>query len=811
MKAIISGTAAGAMLVDKVVEYRPLGLPPIVGIPPSGVGRIFEGCDDTRFVEVSSATEVDKLTEAAWANDRALRLFLFMVDPEETLEDAREFAECVEELLEDESVSSWLLYRLCANVLPIMIEVNRIQDACATAPKTYGIFSFVLKAQDKIRIVFSAFDETDATVFGGSEEKRQFRQSLVSDGYFYRIVCLLLDEASLSFIRLQIVAKYREFSSATQAFLSKIQPLSRMPRDVLMEEEPEQLNGDDSPNRDGNHEAFEKVKAQQRGIIDRLRVRDIASARRFAAQLVEDQKNISNSEHIAKSLCLLSQEARHYELDELQLEWAELANEFGPTDPMTAGHLADALIRVGRIVDAYAAIDAAEKRGDPLFAATARARIKRIEGKYHDAFDLYMAAASSFNDQTDVFYAWCGAADALRHMGKYEAALALYDKEIINRWPRDGIIRVGYASTLLEADCYYDAIKQFNIALQHGGGVAAEVGRATAFRHIGQISEALHLYDQVLEIEPCNSAALCGRAETFRATDNLGRAREAYELALAKAAFSPRPWGGLAATLTDLGEYQKAKELLAEAEQLFPNDEFIALGVAKVLRREGDLQKALNAYDRLSKRFPFNPWILWAAGDVMRRLGLRTAALEKMDDILGIWPDYILAKLSKAAILIEEQKYSLASAILAENDMPAYGWQGYVLKAIIQKKSNKSKDALATLSAALNNFRLPRERRFIRCAIASLDLHEDRAEAAAYVAEPKRGEITNIVHFHALAASGDRKAVKMFKQLLSIGENNYDPIVVEIARRYKIMDGKPSHNKEWIIEQEQALLIQEII
>lgn len=811
MRALISGEAAAAMILDKDVEYRPLGAAVITGFRPSDVDRAFEGCADVRISEVRNHDHADNLVKQAWAEDRALRLFLFLLDHDETHEDLKDYAECVEELLEIEGVMLSLERRMLSNELPIPLEVKKIEQAAENCMKTLGVFHRVISLQRSIRVVCSAFNETDECFFGNSFEKRRFREQLIDEGLFRDVVMQVDEGQDLGFVRLKIAAKFRGHAAAAQAFLSKIQPLSKMPREMFVQEEAEETYSEYEEDRDGDYVAYMRVKAQQKGIIDRLRLHDVNSARRYAAQLIADQKRISNKEHIAKSLCLLSREACHYELYDLQLEWAELANKIDSTDPMASGHLVDALIRVGRFVEAHAAIEETERRGDYFYAMTSKARIRRIEGNYREAYELYETAARLCADHGDVLHAWIGSADSLRSMNRFADAISLYEKAII-RWPNDGALRCHYAYALIEGERYYDAIKEYNIALQHGGGIVAESGRAAAFKWIGETEEALRLYDKILEMEPYNSAALCGRAEVFRVEDNFNGAFEAYLLATERAGYSPRAWGGLASVLTDLGQYERAKQIFEEAEQKFHCDEFIAAGKARVLRREGNLEDALRAFDELSQRFPFNMWLAWSVGDALRRMGHRRAAVEKMDRLLSKWPDYIPAKLSKAATLIEEGRFIEAGTLLNAEDGVSLGWSGYVLRAEVLRSSGKSKEALVMLSNCLSRSRLPRERRFIKCAIASLDLRQGRFQAAAGVAEYKSGEISNVIHFHALAASRDIRAGKEFEQLTIAHENKkYEGVVIEIARRYRLSSETPQHTLEWISEQEQKALLLEIV
>jgi tetratricopeptide (TPR) repeat protein len=170
---------------------------------------------------------------------------------------------------------------------------------------------------------------------------------------------------------------------------------------------------------------LENVKAQQAGVRARLRSRDLAGARRFADDLVQHQRLNSEPEHIAKTLDLLAQAAKEEGLTDLQLEWAQRANEINPRDPMTFGHLADALICAGRLTEAYEAIAQTEQLGNRAYAGNMRARIRREEGRFQEAHDMYLSVAKEFDTAPDVHHSWAGVAETLRDMGRYDEAQAL--------------------------------------------------------------------------------------------------------------------------------------------------------------------------------------------------------------------------------------------------------------------------------------------------------------------------------------------------------------------------------------------------
>jgi tetratricopeptide (TPR) repeat protein len=265
-------------------------------------------------------------------------------------------------------------------------------------------------------------------------------------------------------------------------------------------------------------------------------------------------------------------------------------------------------------------------------------------------------------------------------MGQNNQALTQYE-HLVDRWPLEGTLRSGLASVLMDIGRYYDAIREFNIALQHNGGIVAENGRATAFKLAGETAEALRLYEQILENSPFNSASLCGRAEVYRANDDLFAALEAYKVAVDRAPNSSRTWTGLASVYEDLGRYEEAKQIYDKGERRFQDDEFIAVGKARVLRREGNFPAALKAFDELSKRFPFNRWVKWALGDVLRRMDHREAALKTMESILSNWPDYVPAQRSKASLLIEIGRLDEASAVVEEHESLFVDWSGSHLES----------------------------------------------------------------------------------------------------------------------------------
>src|SRR5262249_1033776 len=90
--------------------------------------------------------------------------------------------------------------------------------------------------------------------------------------------------------------------------------------------------------------AYENAIQQQVAVIDRLKIRDISTARKLVEDLVDSQTRNSSSEHIGMSLSRLSQQAELVGAPEPAVEWADWATRVNWSELKTFCHLADDLI-----------------------------------------------------------------------------------------------------------------------------------------------------------------------------------------------------------------------------------------------------------------------------------------------------------------------------------------------------------------------------------------------------------------------------------------------------------------------------------
>ncbi len=227
MKVLISGQAAIAVIRDRRSTLRTLEGATTEAWHNADILRVFDGCADVKEVSVSAVEEIDVLLRTAWAADRALKLFLLLLDPAEPREELAEYAECVEELLVENDMLERLEGRLLSSTLPMLVEIVQVEEACASSPAVLGLFTHLLELQSIIRQVRNAFDVLPTAQFGTEQEKIACRERLANEGAFRDIVSMLARGENISSLTPQLVSRHHRFSAAMRQWIANLQPARR--------------------------------------------------------------------------------------------------------------------------------------------------------------------------------------------------------------------------------------------------------------------------------------------------------------------------------------------------------------------------------------------------------------------------------------------------------------------------------------------------------------------------------------------------------------------------------------------------------
>lgn len=774
----------------------------------------FLGCTDTISVRVDSVEHARQLTEIAWSADRAVRMFVILLDPTEDLEDLVEVGEVLEDLLAYDKVEERVEAQIFSSPLPNPISVTTVSSALDRFPKSTALFSRFLDLQSNISRVRKAFDSLDSSLFENEERRQFFLEQAIDRGAFRALTIANAEGEGVETALFEVYGQLKDLENNREIITNWTQGFDRTR--YQLEDQSDWGNGDltwsESEGVTGR-QAYERVLVQQSAIIDRIRQADFDKARRFATELVDFQKRTGGPEHIAMSLDRLSQEAKELNIIDLALEWAFAAVEAKGDDPKAHAQLADLLMRVGRYTEAERSLDLAESFGEERFAATGRARILRYKGQYEAALARYREALkqSDFaNEHAHIDLA--GVAECLRDLERYDEALAQYD-DALERFPYESVLHAGKASTLVDIGRFDEALRSYRTAINYGDKTSVpRNGVASLFRRSGKLVEAEARFREILEDYPFDSFAWRGLVATLR---DMGNYRDAVDEALLmreRVPSSPDGWWSLADAQIDAGLYDDALETLNSANRAFRHVAGLRAGRARLEKAKGNYPVALTHYENAFKDFPSNSWLLIGKADMLRLLG-------QSDEALGIYERYqshqsVKQKLQNAiaSIHLNHDRFDQAKKLLTIDDpKSSEEWRNLALGALLDLKERRHDLARQKFQAGVEKCVFYRERNIFRAGLARLMLDLGRMDQALQVSSECEGDVAEIIRLHVVAAQkNNAEAYAIYhRQRADRTLDIYGELREQIAARYQLVDSQPIRSVGWINEREVEMLVLE--
>jgi tetratricopeptide (TPR) repeat protein len=808
MDVVISGQAAAYAVLSKVaVVYRLDGR--VQELPTGDWRSAFRGCTDVRALKVRSRDEAHDTCRQLRNSDRALRFILHLLD--ESGEDRVALAEATERLLDSRSAVEFVSAALYVDALPDTQSSIAVLREFDYLERLSVLLKEVLDDQPLIRNVRELFEQADVTEFESPIAYASFRQRIFQSSAQRDLVHLIRDQKSVEFFLLQLNSNLRNIPGSRRAIESWTESLRkkkiRLPDHAVQHEELFDQVERSNPSTRGRG-IFEQIRSQQAAIEQRLKLRNIAGAQKFASDLVRGQQSNSTPEQIAKSLSLLSHLAKINGVPELQLEWATEAVEYNPRDLITFSHLFDALVGQNRLHEASEVIDKAEQLHRGLFIITARARLLRARGEFEEARAMYLRGATEFPHDPERPRALAGSAETLRDMGRYDQALDEYNK-LVKDYPTEEALWCGLASVYLDMGQFDKAIQNFGKALRNKD-VVARNGRATAYKHAGQFEQALRIYDQVIREYPNDEFALCGRAEVYRAKGDLLRALSSYDLAIERSPFTSGAVRGKFDVLRESGDFDEAAKFLESARERFPDDPILASSHAELLEGKSEWLPALSAYENVIKNFPRAVNARLGRARILRRIDRAADALESYSALLAAQPYSAAAQLGKAATLIELRDFAAAERLLQHPHTPksVVDWRKHFLMALMLQAQNDNKKSKSMFEFGMRKTPFVKIKRLYAAAFARQKLRNGEPSVAVRAIEAEPNEISNVVRLHALAASGRTELALDAWGRIASNDANIE-LATEIARRFRVIDQAPKHDLAWIYDiEERALLLE---
>lgn len=198
------------------------------------------------------------------------------------------------------------------------------------------------------------------------------------------------------------------------------------------------------------------------------------------------------------------------------------------------------------------------------------------------------------------------AADRLFNEGRYEAALAQYQR-FLKQLPREPalLLRIGFCEYSL--DRHEEAVKTFRRVLELAPGMPqAKVGLGSALTSLGRAGEAIPLLEDAVKKLPGDPQA---RRALGRAYLEAGKFIEGEETLRSLVEENPRDWQSwfyLGVLLFDQNYSAPALEALEKSLKLFPDNPIALIYRAGALSQLGRLEEAEREFEKLSKNAKVN-------------------------------------------------------------------------------------------------------------------------------------------------------------------------------------------------------------
>lgn len=270
-------------------------------------------------------------------------------------------------------------------------------------------------------------------------------------------------------------------------------------------------------------------------------------------------------------------------------------------------------------------IDLCEANGDAEFAATARARLLRYQGKLDEALAAFRAARTRFSESDRAVYAWAGSAETLRDMWKLDEALSEY-QSAIKRFPDNTNLLCGYAAVLSDLGRSEEALEAYNVP-QCRGDLVALNGKTTVLKEMGRIEESLDVVNRSIELFPTDPVSRCSQADILRTKGDFLGALQVYSMVKSDNPSVSTAFSGFAEVLRDMRRIPEAVAEYEKAVRLFPFEARTANGYANIRKANDEFAVSLALYEGNVRRFPYDLVAKSGRADLLKRLGRYDDAL----------------------------------------------------------------------------------------------------------------------------------------------------------------------------------------
>ena len=155
------------------------------------------------------------------------------------------------------------------------------------------------------------------------------------------------------------------------------------------------------------------------------------------------------------------------------------------------------------------------------------------------------------------------------------------------------------ADRLVKDGRYEEAVALYDRAIRMGSKPAtAWTSRGVAFKRLGQLDEAMRCHNVALKLNPENEIAWCNKGDILFRAGKLDKAVECFDKAIGIRPRYAIAWNNKGAALAKAGRYEEARECEDRAVELRPKYVAAWLNRGEVLARLGERDEAQRCLER---------------------------------------------------------------------------------------------------------------------------------------------------------------------------------------------------------------------
>lgn len=827
MDIFISGTACRAVFsegaetyfvnLDRPYEHIPFGSDQI---PIAAITRLLGDSPDIRRVSAETLEDGLKILLTDCNKDSSLRLFQLAVDFQEDLLLATDAADVLEPLLQDENTYTFL--RNYSFAIPVDPEIDESTPPGAfnRYPVCSDLLTQVIASQQQIRAIRVAWERVSKDHFPSHTMALLAEKHFVEGGGFWQIAQTMLGDSTRDHLAIELLVLGADIYGSRQLIHSWINALSleHNPKEqhstielsvvsaldrvtYLSETEPTDTIAIDL-------DKFRRVTAEKEAVVTRIQRNDLRNARRFTNDLVSWQVQEGDAEFAAKALCSLAQEAKRLGESSLQLDWSLQATEIYPDDPWSFAQAGDALVAQYRYAEAIEYFKLVGMKGDNHYALMGRARVLMLTRQSDEALRQFEDILKLCPDHENIFQAWLGIAETLRHVGRLQESLEKYE-QITVKFPNLDDAYSGKATVLQELGRLDEAAAVYReFQEDRSPAIWAFLGTAEILKGGGDFDGAIKAYEVASGQFQGAEAIVLGRGHLLRAAGRLDEALLEFEAAASVHEGSPRAYGGMAQTLRDLGRLGDAFDVYEQAMERFPDVPFLLNGRASVLSKMGCLEEALRAYDDNCYRFPYNLPALLGRVQLLKEFERLDLAFDAAEELVKRYPSELRAKNVVAGILALRGKFDEAVEMLpVQKPRTQSEWVAHHIGCMIELRRGNLDAALTGLEWGVQSVPFYRNRRYYNNALAAAELKRERYSRALAAASVGDGAADLLMAQAAAGMGNMEKAVSSLNKVKDDPRKNVIDLAEEIGRRFRLVANPPRHDQLWIANRNTEIVL----